>query len=108
MTLTEKQIKAIHTITFHLEDIREGLQFGQFLPEDVEAIRQACDDLVSPWRPISEPPEEIDYYAVLVEDGAFWQRYYWDGKEWDGTWTNSGKHAITHWMPLPSLPEVEP
>ena len=45
MELTKEQLKAIDTIQFHLNDIKTGLEMGQFLPEDVEAIREACDVL---------------------------------------------------------------
>lgn len=68
------------------------------------------------WIPVTEAlPESIDD-DVLVTDGEGCAVGYWrpDAQAWDSTdfgWLENrseppcGIHTVTHWMPLPPLPE---
>ena len=91
-----------------------------------QACRQAMDvldtvpaaDVVERprWIPVTEAlPESIDD-DVLVTDGEGCAVGYWrpDAQAWDSTdfgWLENrseppcGIHTVTHWMPLPPLPE---
>ena len=52
-------------------------------------------------------PEELD--DVLVTDGDSIEMKWWDGDDWD-SWVECNSNIcsddVTHWMPLPELPEV--
>lgn len=68
-------------------------------PADVEPVRR--------WIPCSERlPERPGDYQVCTKNEYYGTRNvakrYFNGDCWSGRWTN-----ITHWMPLPELPEEE-
>ena len=46
-------------------------------------------------------PNGIVITAASILNGTWYTR---DGQEWDDEWTSS----VTHWMPLPAPPEVQP
>lgn len=59
---TESQLKLIDKICFRAGDLKTGAELGQFLIEDIEAIRKACDQLekemdTREWIPASEAME---------------------------------------------------
>jgi len=64
------------------------------------------------WIPISERlPDPGDCWVLVYADGAMNCMAWHDGAWHD--WTNAQAHnifpdEITHWMPLPSAPEVKP
>lgn len=77
----------------------------------------AIEELSKPrWIPVAERlPESVDD-DVLVTDGEGYAVGFWreDAKAWDSTdfgWLENrseppcGIHTVTHWMPLPPLPE---
>lgn len=77
----------------------------------------AIEELSKPrWIPVADRlPESVDD-DVLVTDGEGYAVGYWrsDAQAWDSTdfgWLENrseppcGIHTVTHWMPLPPLPE---
>lgn len=55
----------------------------------------------SMWRSVEEElPEEDGMYLVCTEEGDF-ETVPWD----DGGWLICG-HVVSHWMPIPSLPNT--
>lgn len=92
---------------------REYESVAASLNESVELVRK----LQQPrWIPVTAAlPESIDD-DVLVTDGEGCAVGYWrpDAQAWDSTdfgWLENrseppcGIHTVTHWMPLPPLPE---
>lgn len=92
---------------------REYESIAKSLTESVELVRK----LQSPrWVSVTERlPENVDD-DVLVTDGEGCAVGYWrpDAQAWDSTdfgWLENrseppcGIHTVTHWMPLPPLPE---
>ena len=83
----------------------------------LEEAADAIEELSKPrWIPVTERlPESVDD-DVLVTDGEGCAVGYWrpDAQAWDSTdfgWLENrseppcGIHTVTHWMPLPPLPE---
>lgn len=93
-------------------------QFKELAEEAADAIEKLTtrDTNVPRWIPVTEAlPESVDD-DVLVTDGEGYAVGYWrpDAQAWDSTdfgWLENrseppcGIHTVTHWMPLPPLPE---
>lgn len=110
MNLTEKQLKAIEQIIFHANDLKVGLELGQFAEEDIEAIRKACDIVVSPWISVEdELPEDYEDVQFTAYDYVYEGYHVKSVPEWvssGGLYIHGNRYAdVTHWMPLPALPE---
>ena len=57
------------------------------------------------WHPVSEKPPEDVHVIIAMPDGVQ------EGVYWGEMWHNTEAMElsdITHWQPLPELPEVEP
>ena len=62
-------------------------------------------ELAQRWIPVSEKPLEAGTFFVLLKNGEVTKDFtFIDGGRY--YWWNHGAN-ITHWMPLPKLPEVQ-
>lgn len=60
----------------------------------------------SPWRPIRTAPRDVSY-GIIVTNGTGYSSATWDRNL--GSWftDRSILGPLTHWMPIPPLPERE-
>lgn len=64
---------------------------------------------MSEWQPIETAPKDI---TVLATDGTALYLVLWQDGEWvdigDGSGWTDDVEPLSHWMPLPALPRLEP
>ena len=89
----------------HRRAIASCISGIELLPTaDVEAVRHGR------WIPCSEePPGECGKYLVAVESDVFPGQHYADVLQYDEIGWRDGccyVSGVSHWMPLPELPEV--
>lgn len=105
--------------TILLYEMRKAADAIEELSHEIDidnAAMTAMDAAMPRWIPVTERlPESVDD-DVLVTDGEGCAVGYWrpDAQAWDSTdfgWLENrseppcGIHTVTHWMPLPPLPE---
>lgn len=100
----------LHESDTTIDSLTVSLETYRGLTEAMQHNQQAQ------WIPVTEAlPESVDD-DVLVTDGESCAVGYWrpDAQAWDSTdfgWLENrseppcGIHTVTHWMPLPPLPE---
>ena len=61
------------------------------------------------WIPVSERlPEKTDTVLVLADGVRVIATYHSNKNKWELLWWISSEiYGVTHWMPLPKLPEVQ-
>lgn len=64
---------------------------------------------MSEWQPIETAPKDTKKpthsRVVLLTDGDSIHLGFWNGKSWDDGDFYDNLGEMTHWMPLPELPE---
>lgn len=72
------------------------------LRAELAATRADLARAVPAWQ-IGTPPADGPYLAVVA--GEVHTMWWLDG-EWSWCWTHVVSHSVTHWMPVPALPEA--
>lgn len=59
------------------------------------------------WEPIETAPKQIEFRCLLAHRFSVVIGY-WDGDGWRNERSRSGSYfQPTHWMPLPSVPDIQ-
>jgi hypothetical protein len=72
---------------------------------DHEQAVKARNRRTNGWRPMSDPPPESGRYFVVgdIDGGQIIVKALWLGKSWTTGYTILDN--VTHWQPMPKLPE---
>ena len=93
------------------ERVRQNLRmfdYPRFDDGDIDCLLDEIERLQAErrWTPVSEPPKKNGYFWCSIVDDAGCK---WADKRLfsvENGWFTIGEQ-VTHWMPLPSIPESE-